>query len=59
MLGVTRQFVDRLCDDGVLPYRRPPHSSHRRIKVRDVVEVDEDRQRRREGNSTVRAAMGI
>lgn len=31
VLGVTRQFVDRLCANGVLPFRRLPASRHRRI----------------------------
>lgn len=44
LLGVTRQFVDRLCEDGVLPYRRLPESRHRRLRVQDVVALAEVRE---------------
>ncbi len=39
ILGVTRQFVDRLCEDGVLNFRRLPDSRHRRIRIQDVMDV--------------------
>ncbi len=57
MLGVTRQFVDRLCEDEVLPFRRLPSSRHRRIRVQDVVDVATERERRRAGHAAVRAAI--
>lgn len=57
MLGVTRQYVDRLCDDGVLAFRRLPGSRHRRIRAQDVIEVDTQRARRRAGREALRTAL--
>jgi len=58
LLGVTRQFVDRLCEDGVLAFRRLPGSRHRRIRVQDVVGVAAEREQRRAGGDAIRAAIG-
>ncbi len=58
LLGVTRQFVDRLCEDGVLPFRRLPGSRHRRIRVQDVLDVATEREQRRAGGDALRAALG-
>ena len=58
ILGVTRRFVDRLCADGVLVFRRLPGSRHRRIRVQDVVEVAAEREQRRAGSEALRAAIG-
>ncbi len=58
LMGVTRQFVDRLCEDGVLAFRRLPGSRHRRIRVEDVLEVASERQQRRAGGDAIRAALG-
>lgn len=58
ILGVTRQYVDRLCADGVLAFRRLPGSRHRRIRVQDVVEVAAEREQRRAGGDAIRAALG-
>jgi len=57
MLGVTRQYVDRLCEDEVLPFRRLPGSRHRRIRVQDVVDVATEREQRRAGGDALRAAI--
>ena len=57
MLGVSRQFVDRLCEDEVLRFRRLPGSSHRRIRVKDVIVVASEREQRREGHEAVRTAI--
>jgi excisionase family DNA binding protein len=57
ILGVTRQFVDRLCEDGVLAFRRLPGSRHRRIRVQDVVDVGEEREQRRAGSEALRTAV--
>ncbi len=57
MLGVTRQFVDRLCEDEVLPFRRLPDSRHRRIRVQDVIDVAAERERRKNGHQAVRSAV--
>ena len=59
LMGVTRQFVDRLCEDGVLAFRRLPGSRHRRIRVDDVLEVTAERAQRRTGGDAIRAALGV
>lgn len=58
LMGVTRQFVDRLCEDGVLAFRRLPNSRHRRIRVEDVLEVASEREQRQAGGDAIRAALG-
>ena len=58
ILGVTRQFVDRLCEDGVLAFRRLPGSRHRRIRVQDVVDAAAERDERHAGADAIRAALG-
>ena len=57
ILGVTRQYVDRLCEDEVLPFRRLPGSSHRRIRVADVIDARDERQRMRDGHAAIVAAL--
>lgn len=57
MLGVTRQYVDRLCDDGILAFRRLPGSRHRRLRVQDVIEIATEREQRRAGREALRAAL--
>ena len=57
ILGVTRQYVDRLCETEVLPFRRLPGSSHRRIRVADVIDVSDERERMREGHAAIVAAL--
>ena len=57
ILGVTRQFVDRLCQDGALNFRRLPGSTHRRIRVQDVMDIAGERERRRAGGDALRAAL--
>jgi excisionase family DNA binding protein len=57
VLGVSRQFIDRLCEQEVLPFRRLPGSRHRRIRVQDVVDVAAERERRRAGHGALRAAV--
>ena len=57
MIGVTRQFVDRLCADGVLAFHRLPGSRHRRIKVQDVVNIIAERETRRAGADALREVM--
>ena len=49
ILGVTRQFVDRLCADGALAFRRLPGSRHRRIRVQDAIDIAAERERLRKG----------
>ena len=48
LLGLSRQYVDRLVDLGDLPARRLPGSSHRRIRTQDVVTFQERRSARRQ-----------
>jgi len=58
ILGVSRQFVDRLCEDDVLAFRRLPGSRHRRIRVQDVLDVAAEREQLRAGGEAIRAALG-
>lgn len=58
ILGVTRQFVDRLCEDGVLPFGRLPASRHRRTRAQDVIEIAQEREQRRAGAEAIHAALG-
>jgi excisionase family DNA binding protein len=57
MIGVSRQFVDRLLADGVLAYRRLPGSKHRRIKVAEVVELTTRREREGAGHAAIPDAL--
>ena len=58
LLGVSRQFVDRLLAGSVLEFRRLPDSKHRRIRVGDVLALAEERARRRQGAEAIRSALG-
>jgi hypothetical protein len=49
LLGVSRQFVDRLVAGDVLPSRRLTNSSYRRIPVRAVLEHRATQERKRAG----------
>ena len=57
IIGVTRQFVDRLCADGVLAFRRLPGSRHRRIRVQDAIDVATEREQRHAGAEAIRDAL--
>jgi excisionase family DNA binding protein len=57
LLGVTRQFVDRLLADGTLSFRRLPASAHRRIRLADALALAEERDRRRQGAQAIRSAL--
>ncbi|MDR1265354.1 MAG: helix-turn-helix domain-containing protein [Propionibacteriaceae bacterium] len=57
LIGVTRQFVDRLLADGVLAFNRLPGSKHRRIKLSDVLALIAHRERERAGHAAVRDAF--
>ena len=46
LLGISRQFVDRLIDMGRLPARRLPGSRHRRLRSRDVMAFAAEREKR-------------
>jgi excisionase family DNA binding protein len=49
LLGVSRQYVDRLIAAGVLPARQLPSSSYRKIPVRALLTHEQARVRKREG----------
>ncbi|MDR1265863.1 MAG: helix-turn-helix domain-containing protein [Propionibacteriaceae bacterium] len=57
MMGVTRQFVDRLMADGVLAFQRLPGSKHRRVKAADVLALAAERERRQAGHAALRDAF--
>jgi len=46
LLGFSRQYVDRLIAEGVLPARRLPRSTHRRLCLSDVLAFAAERERR-------------
>lgn len=46
LLGVSRQYVDRLIATGVLPARRLPDSSYRKVPVRAALAHRRDRERK-------------
>lgn len=53
LLGVSRQFVDRLVTAQVLPSRRLPNSAYRKIPVRAVIAYMAASQRKRTGIRTI------
>ena len=57
MIGVTRQYVDRLMSDGVLAFHRVPGSTHRRVTVADVLALGAERERRRAGHVALLDAL--
>lgn len=57
MLGVSRQYIDRLLTDGRLPYTRKPASTHRTISVADVEALATERSRRRSNTDKAITAL--
>jgi excisionase family DNA binding protein len=53
LLGVSRQYVDRLIASGVLPVRRLPGTSYRKIPARAVLAHRATRERKRAGIKAV------
>jgi excisionase family DNA binding protein len=49
LLGVSRQYVDRLLAEGELPVRRLPGSSYRKVPISAVLAYREARESKREG----------
>lgn len=47
LLGLSRQYVDRLIAEGALPARRLPGSTHRKLRVADVLAFADQRDQRR------------
>lgn len=57
VLGVSRQYLVRLVDEGVIPSDRLPGSQHRRLLLADVLAFQADRDRRRAGVAAFRDAV--
>lgn len=57
LLGLSRPFVVRLLDDGVIPSQRLPGSRHRRVLLADVLAFAAQRERRRQGRRRVGDAI--
>lgn len=53
LLGVSRQYVDRLVASGVLPARRLPRSRYRKIPVRAVLAHKSAKDAKREGIDSI------
>lgn len=53
LLGLSRPFVSRLLDQGQIPSERLPDSSHRRVKLSDVLAFQDRRERRAEGRRRI------
>ena len=51
LLGISRQFLDRLLASGKVEYRRKPQSTHRLIPLREIHRLQTERARRRTGVS--------
>lgn len=49
MLGVSRKLVEKLMDNGRLPYTTKPLSTHRLIRTEDVKRVRREQEARRAG----------
>lgn len=57
LLGLSRPFVARLLDDGLIAAERLPGSRHRRVRLADVLAFAERRDHRREGRHRVAEAV--
>lgn len=57
VLGVSRQYLTRLLDDGVIPSDTLPASLHRRLLLADVLAFQVERDRRRTGVAAFRQAV--
>lgn len=57
VLGVSRQYLVRLLDDGVIPSETLAGSQHRRVLLADVLAFQTDRDRRRSGMAAFRQAV--
>jgi excisionase family DNA binding protein len=53
LLGLSRPFVARLLDQGQIPSEHLPNSSHRVVRLADVLAFQSRRERRREGNERI------
>jgi excisionase family DNA binding protein len=57
VLGLSRQYLSRLLDDGVIPSDTLPSSAHRRLLLADVLAFQVERDRRRAGVEAFRRAV--
>ncbi|MGI8756261.1 MAG: helix-turn-helix domain-containing protein [Acidimicrobiales bacterium] len=53
LLGVSRQYVDRLVANGVLPARQLPHSRYRKIPARAVLAHCASKRSKRAGVASI------
>ncbi|MGW4778469.1 helix-turn-helix domain-containing protein [Streptomyces filamentosus] len=53
LLGLSRPFIARLLDAGDIPSMNLPGSSHRVVRLADVLEFQQRRERRREGRRQI------
>jgi excisionase family DNA binding protein len=53
LLGLSRPFVARLLDHGLIASERLPDSRHRVVRLADVLEFQSRRDRRREGRRRI------
>lgn len=57
LLGLSRPFVVRLLDDGVIASERLPASRHRRIRLDDILAFAAQREQHREGRRRIGDAV--
>ncbi|GGV80883.1 hypothetical protein GCM10015535_19790 [Streptomyces gelaticus] len=57
LLGLSRPFVARLLDAGDIPSMNLPGSSHRVVRLADVLAFQQRRERRREGRRQIADAL--
>lgn len=57
VLGVSRQYLTGLLNDGVIPSETLPASQHRRLLLSDVLAFQAERDRRRAGMTAFREAV--
>lgn len=57
VLGLSRQYLSRLLDDGVIPSDTLPSSAHRRLLLADVLAFQVERDSRRAGVEAFRRAV--
>jgi excisionase family DNA binding protein len=57
LLGLSRPFVARLLDAGDIPSMNLPGSSHRVVRLADVLAFQQQRERRREGRHQIADAL--
>ena len=57
LLGLSRPYVARLLDQGLIPAEHLPDSRHRVVRLTDVLDFQARRERRREGRQRIAAAI--